>query len=335
MGKTLVTKGDVNRLGDIIRKEYPDVTNQTKKQIQEHRVSFKEITNKTFNDLSLLCRRVNKNAIITYRLKRIETIIGKLQRLDKKQKFSRMWDISGCRCIVDNDREVYRLEKLINKHFSVRKTNDYINDPQPSGYKSLHIYIEDDKKDKIVEIQIRNRVDHNWATLVEITDLLFDSELKEKGKDKKLQNFLYLLSKKKSLKFEDKEYVASIVKKYKYFEKLSNVFTRNYLKVRNRWFELEAMYNHKFFLIETRKNEIPKIDSFLLFNKAESEYFKRYLQNEESNIVLTHLLKPTYKNMSSAYSNYILTVHSVLDDIITILQELILESVKSKKTFSF
>lgn len=333
--KTLITKGDVNRLGEKIRSEYPNIKNSTKEQIQEHRISFKDTTNLTFNALSTLSRRVNKNAIITYRLKRIETIIGKLQRLDKKQKFARMWDISGCRCILDNDRELYKLEKLISKKFNVRKKTDYIKSPKPNGYRSLHLYLQQEGDDKVVEVQLRNRIDHNWATLVEITDHIFDSQLKEVGKDKKLEKFLYLLSKREPLTFEDKKYLSKILRDYKYFSELSQVFTRNYLKVRNRWLELEMRGNHKFFLIETKKDQIPKINSYLFFNKAESEYFKRYLRNQDSNIVLTHLLKPSYKNISSAYSNYILTVHSVLDDINLILRELIIESLKQKKYLSF
>jgi ppGpp synthetase/RelA/SpoT-type nucleotidyltranferase len=336
---TLKTNGDINRLGDKIRTEFPNIENSTKEQIQEHRISFKETTNATFNSLCSLSKRVNKNAIITYRIKRIETIIGKLQRLnvdpEKKQQFARMWDISGCRCIVDNDREVYKLEKLISKKFIVRKRTDYIKEPKPNGYKSLHLYLQLPNDNKVVEVQLRNRLDHNWATLVEITDLIFDSQLKEYGKDKKLEKFLLLLSKRKSLVFNDKKFIASVLKKYKYFERLSEVFTRNYLKVRNRWLELEMKYNHKFFLIETKKDEIPKINSFNGFNKAEDEYFKRYLTNHSSNIVLTHLTKPSYKNISSAYSNYILTVHSVLDDITTVLRELIIECIKEKKYYSF
>jgi ppGpp synthetase/RelA/SpoT-type nucleotidyltranferase len=235
---TLKTNGDINRLGDKIRTEFPNIENSTKEQIQEHRISFKETTNATFNSLCSLSKRVNKNAIITYRIKRIETIIGKLQRLNvdpkKKQLFARMWDISGCRCIVDNDREVYKLEKLISKKFIVRKRTDYIKEPKPNGYKSLHLYLQLPNDNKVVEVQLRNRLDHNWATLVEITDLIFDSQLKEYGKDKKLEKFLLLLSKRRSLVFNDKKFIASVLKEYKYFERLSKVFTRNYLKVRNK-----------------------------------------------------------------------------------------------------
>jgi ppGpp synthetase/RelA/SpoT-type nucleotidyltranferase len=338
MNITLKTNGDINRLGEKIRNEFPDIKDTTKEQIQEHRISFKETTNTTFNSLCSVSKRVNKNAIITYRIKRIETIIGKLNRdvnSNEKQQFARMWDISGCRCIVDNDREVYKLEKLISKTFIVRKRKDYIKKPKPNGYKSLHLYLQVPNDNKVVEVQLRNRLDHNWATLVEITDLIFDSQLKEIGKDKKLEKFLFLLSKRKSLVFDDKTFIAKTLREYEYFENLSKVFTRNYLKVRNRWLELEMKYSHKFFLIETKKNEIPIINSFNGFNKAEEEYFKRYLSNHNSNIVLTHLTKPSYKNISSAYSNYILTVHSVLDDITIILRELIIESIKDKKYYSF
>ena len=250
MKKTLFTKGDINRLGDRIRNEYPKLNKSTIEQIQEHRISFKETTNLTFNSLCSLSKRVNKNAIITYRLKRIETIIDKLQRLDKKQKFSRMWDISGCRCIVNNDREVYKLEKLISKKFKVRKKTDYIKNPKKNGYKSLHLYLQSENDDNVVEVQLRNRIDHNWATLVEITDLIFGSKLKENekdGKDTKLEKFLFLFSKRKSLSFENKKHIAYILRKYQYFGNLSKVFTRNYLKVRHRWLELEMKNKHKFF----------------------------------------------------------------------------------------
>ena len=335
MNKTLITKGDVNRLGEKIRTEFPNVSEPTLNLIQEHRISFKDSTNTTFNSLCSLSKRINKNSIITYRLKRINTIVDKLQRFDKKQEFSRMWDISGCRCIVDNDRQVYKLEKLLAKNFQVRKRRDYIKTPKINGYKSLHLYLQSKNDDKVIEVQLRNRIDHNWATLVEITDLIFGSQLKEYGKDKKLEKFLFYLSKRKEISFSEKEYIAKILKEYNYFGELSTVFTRNYLEVRKRWLELELRFNHKFFLIETKKDAIPKIDSFNAFNKAESEYFTRYLKNEKSNIVLTHLTQPSYKNISSAYSNYILTVHSVLDDINLILDSLIIESFKRKKYISF
>jgi len=288
MTTKLKTKGDIDRLGDKIRGETPNISESILESLQDYRISYKESTNKIFNSLCSLSKKVNKNAIVTYRLKRIESIVSKLKRLPD-QKFSRMWDISGCRCIVDNDREVKKLEKLLQKKFNVRKRKDYISDPKHNGYRSLHLYIDSAEKGKTIEVQLRNRLDHNWATLVEITDVIFDSQLKEYGRDKKLEKFLFFLSKRKEISFKEKIFLAKILKEYNYIEELSRVFTRNYLKVRTRWLELEMYKTHKFFLIETKKDEIPKIDSFNGFYPAEKEYFKRYLRNNKSNIVLTHL----------------------------------------------
>lgn len=334
MNDKSVTKGDINRLGDKIRREIPSLESETLKSLQVHRISHKESINIIFNSLCSLSKRVRKNAIVTYRLKRIESIIGKLDRL-KDQQFSRMWDIAGCRCILNNDREVYRLKKLIEKKFNVKKVNDYIENPKPNGYRSLHLYINIPNDDKIIEVQLRNVIDHNWATLVEITDLIFDSQLKEYGKDKTLEEFLFLFSKRESLSYKERVFIAKTLKEYNYYDNLSNVFSRNYLEVRKRWLELETRINHKFFLIETRKDQIPKLDSFKTFNNAEEEYFQRYLNKKESNIVLTHLTNPSYKNISSAYSNYILTVHNVLDNINFVLETLIIESLKNNKIRSF
>ena len=55
-----------------------------------------------------------------------------------------------------------------------------------------------DESKKVIEIQIRSLEQHNWATLVEISDLLFQSKLKEFN-DKKcpdLYEFHRILAKK-------------------------------------------------------------------------------------------------------------------------------------------
>jgi putative GTP pyrophosphokinase len=188
-----------------------------------------------------------------------------------------MWDIGGCRCILRNNGDVYKLKELILKSEAIEivKEYDYIYEPQKDGYKSLHIFVKFKSSNQIIEIQIRNKADHNWATLVEISDLLFDSKLKEYGEDKKLLRFHYLLSIINTLSTKEKYEISSILKEYNYFKKLSEVFSRNYLQVRKQWFDIESQNNHKFFLIETQKDDIPKISSFKSFYEAEMTYFNR------------------------------------------------------------
>ncbi len=334
-----MTNGEINRLGDRVRAEYiaEKINENTLIELQNYRISHKDTLAKIFNSLCNINRKMGKQNIVTYRIKRFESIIGKLYRFPK-MAFSRMWDIGGCRCIVNSNEDVYKLKELIekNENLIIRTFNDHIQSPKPDGYKSLHLYISlKDEPNKVVELQIRNKEDHNWATLVEITDLLFDAKLKEYGKNKDLLRFHFLLSKRFDLTTDEKKEIAKIVKKYGYFEKLSNVFSRNYIQIRKQWLNIESKHNHNYFLIETKKDEVPKITSYRKFDEAEENYFNIYKNNQTANVVLTHLPKPNYEQISIAYSNYILTFHSFLDDSYEVFEKLIEKTLVDKKYIEF
>jgi putative GTP pyrophosphokinase len=330
-----MTKGEIDRLGDRIRTSNKEIDDLTLENLQEYRVSHKETLSQIFNSLCSLAHRVNKVSIITYRLKRFESIISKLNRYPD-MKFSRMWDVAGCRCIFSNNDHVYRFKKLIEEHSTliIKKEYDYINDPQETGYKSLHLFLTIPNSPVTIEVQIRNQIDHNWATLVEITDLLFDAQLKEYSKDKKLLEFHFLLSKRDNLELNERRIIADAIRSYKYFKKLSEVFTKNYLQVRKRWVEIESQ-GGQYYLIETRKDEVPKIFAFKNAIDAENGYFNTYKSTRNANIVLTHLPVPNYNHISTAYSNYLLTFHSFLIDCFDILGSLLEESLKNRKYLAF
>ena len=328
------TKGDIIRLGELIRKQYPNIERITIQDLEDFRTSHKDSLASIFKHLCKIRYKASKNMIVTYRIKRFESIINKLRRLPN-QKFDRMWDIGGCRCIVNSDEEVYKLRDEIAKYLIIKKVNDYLKNPQEDGYKSLHLYVHLPGDDKTVEIQIRNQVDHNWATLVEISDLLFDSGLKEYGKNKELQHFHRLLSQKSNLKIDQKREIAEIIKKYNYTESISKVFTRNHINVREQWIKIQSNAKLTYFLIETSKSEIPKITAYDNFNDAENDYFSSFKNNQKANIVLTHLPKPSYNQISIAYSNYILTMHSFEDESAVIFEELIIEALKEGNFYRF
>lgn len=330
-----MTKGQIDRLGEQIRKEHNIISEETIAELQRYRISHKSSLSQVFNVLCKLNKNRNKN-IVTYRIKRFESIIGKLYRYPS-MKFSRMWDIGGCRCIVQNNDDVYRLKALIESspELEIRKEYDYIKTPQSEGYKSLHLFVSIKGDSTVIELQIRNRDDHNWATLVEISDLLFDAKLKEYGENKELLRFHYLLSKRDGLCIEDKIEIAKIIKQHEYIERLSDVFARNYLQVRKQWLEIETKHKFNYFLIETKKDEIPKINAFKSFEEAENEYFNIYKNSHNANVVLTHLTLPSYEQISIAYSNYILTFHSILDDCYDIMESLIEKTLMGKQYLDY
>ncbi len=301
-------------------------------QLQRFRVSHKLALSKVFNAVCEKSTKIRKAAIVTYRIKRIDSIIRKLERLPNR-KLSKMGDIGGCRCIVKNDSQVYKLRDEIGELFPIRKENDYIKFPTSKGYKSLHLYLDVPDENKQIELQIRNQVDHNWATLVEISDVIFDAGLKEYSKDQRLMQFHLLLS-KNSLDFNEMREVAKIIADYDYIEKLSDVFSRNNNGVRKQWMKIEDNPSRKFFLIESAKNRIPSIQSYESFESSEKAYFESYLKNDDSNILLTHLPTPNYEQISTAYSNYILTFHSFIEKLFVILKSLIRKALVNEDVFS-
>lgn len=246
-----------------------------------------------------------------------------------------MWDIGGCRCIVKNNEEVYKLKSLIEEFLIIRKETDYIKNPQEDGYKSLHLYVSIPTSDEIIEIQIRNLEDHNWSTLVEISDLIFDAQLKEYKRDKNLLEFHKLLRNINSINYYEAKRIADIERNYRYLESLGKIFAKNYLDVRAQWMEIEHNAAYKYFLIEAKKDEIPKIWAFKNFLDAENSYYEKYRISDTKNIVLTHLPKPLFKQISIAYSNYILSMHNFEEQIQNVLEKVMLKSLEEERFWKF
>lgn len=130
-------------------------------------------------------REINKTAVVVQRLKRTPSILGKLSRFPE-MKLHRMQDISGCRAILNNVRDVEKLHTLITNsrtRHKLHKVNDYIARPKESGYRGIHlIYKYGGEKvefnDYFVELQIRSKIQHAWATAVEIVDTFTKQALK-------------------------------------------------------------------------------------------------------------------------------------------------------------
>ena len=117
------------------------------------------------------------------RLKRMWSIENKLVR-HPKMRLSRMQDLGGCRVILESLEQVEHLyESLrLSPLFSheLVGVKDYIEQPKSSGYRGKHLVFKfrtDDKHDDRwngcrIEVQIRTRFQHAWATAVEHIDAI-------------------------------------------------------------------------------------------------------------------------------------------------------------------
>lgn len=82
-------------------------------------------------------------------------------------------DIAGIRVVCSFEDDVYRLAKSFLRQTDVKliEVKDYIKNPKPSGYRSLHlivsvpIFLENDTKDVMVEVQLRTIAMDFWAAL--------------------------------------------------------------------------------------------------------------------------------------------------------------------------
>ncbi|MFX4270817.1 GTP pyrophosphokinase [Propionibacteriaceae bacterium Y1685] len=111
------------------------------------------------------------------RIKSADSIMGKAGRLGLDLTFDNLrenlFDIAGVRITCSFISDTYRVAEMLSSQGDVTllRTKDYITDPKPNGYKSLHlivsipIYLSDSVEHVPVEIQIRTIAMDFWASL--------------------------------------------------------------------------------------------------------------------------------------------------------------------------
>lgn len=115
---------------------------------------------------------------IKTRLKSPESIVKKLTRrnlsLTTRSITENLSDVAGVRVICSFTEDIYLLADCLLQQDDVKliEVKDYIKNPKPNGYRSLHliievpIYLKDEKKNMRVEVQLRTIAMAFWASLV-------------------------------------------------------------------------------------------------------------------------------------------------------------------------
>ena len=114
---------------------------------------------------------------IKSRIKTPKSILEKLQRkgfeISVKGIEENLADVAGIRVICSFPDDIYATAKMLTDQDDIRvlEVKDYIINPKPNGYRSLHlileipIFLSNEKKNMKVEVQFRTIAMDFWASL--------------------------------------------------------------------------------------------------------------------------------------------------------------------------
>lgn len=136
--------------------------------------------------LNRYIHNIDKSAFIAKRIKRLDSIKRKLKRFEKME-LKNMQDIGGIRVVLSYQRHVDSILKVLTNELFFYKNNElikldnYIKNPKFDGYRSIHIigvFQNNDGDDRKIEFQLRTKLQHSWATTLEIIDIFTQQNLK-------------------------------------------------------------------------------------------------------------------------------------------------------------
>jgi len=280
-------------------------------------------------------KSIDKISLTAQRLKRIPAIINKLKRSyngrNPTMQLSQIQDIGGCRAVLSN---VFLAQKLYKeyyikgdlKHKKVGE-KDYITEPKKDGYRSIHLIyrFNSDKEKKeynglLVEVQIRSKLQHLWATAIETVDFFTRQAIKSNEGHPDWADFFRLVS-SAFAKIENcptvsntpdneeelysmikqKEKELQVIKKMKNWAEAVKVFGE--LNRHNKKFQ-----NAKFFLLELDIVQ-EKLNITAYSKKQEQKAISNYSESEKKNegkkeydVVLVGA--DTIYDLKKAYPNY-------------------------------
>ena len=153
---------------------------------------------KMLEDISL---KIDRKAIFAKRLKRFASIVKKLRRFPD-MKLKNMQDIGGGRAIIANPKKLQKVVRELRRRPEFKNSNekirykDYISSPKEDGYRGYHLIGKFNNGlggKRNIELQIRTRLQHDWATTLEIVDLFTGQALKSNQGEANWKNFAIFL----------------------------------------------------------------------------------------------------------------------------------------------
>ncbi|SMN02534.1 RelA/SpoT domain protein [uncultured Candidatus Thioglobus sp.] len=313
-----ISKGKINQAGCYLSGKISKVSKDEANDLLNHFRSIHQHPMALFRHL--IDRKLNKlkiKALVSQRLKRRPSIIQKLKKQDKMQ-LSRMQDIGGLRIVVDTINEVNLITdeiRKVEKHGGFRFTSangkNYIENIAPSGYRSIHLIYKYDKnipteKQCRVEIQIRTKLQHSWATAVEVVGTYLNQPLKQSlGSNKYLDIFkdvgkLFQELETGKIEYESIQKVKQDIERIELLNKLRSVdIVADYIGNTTKGQYILLKMDFKQQIVEIVQYGKAK------FEQANKDYLKMEMDNSSNRAVEVVLISiQDIRKLQQSYPNY-------------------------------
>lgn len=323
------SKSEINKAGKTIADK-----NSSKKERQDALKVLNNWRSSHAYPLQVIAsnlRSKNPDSIVVQRLKRLDSITGKIERFPKMDLY-RMQDLGGCRVIVDSIDEVY---SAMNQYKSSRirhilkREYDYIQNPKESGYRSYHMVYqfhsdrkETYNKNMLIEIQFRTKIQHTWATAVEMMGIYTKSNLKSSQGNEDILRFFTLVSSILALKEgtpvcpNTSELADELIKEIKSLDSKHNIVsTLSGLNVAIDFDEKnENKKNNYYILILDYTRKRMRIKSFETKNiEVATEVYNQLEGKLESDKNIVLVSASSFDSLRAAYPNYFTDIQEFVD----------------------
>lgn len=182
-GEELLEKEMQFQFNDIFEMEHPEIILRQAypfmELMMEYQCALMEVETKlnVLNEEFASKYKRNPFESIKSRIKEPLSIINKMKRkgleLSVESMEQNLFDIAGIRVICSFCDDIYTIAELLTRQDDIIlvETKDYIKNPKPNGYRSLHlildipIFLSSGKKHMKVEVQFRTIAMDFWASL--------------------------------------------------------------------------------------------------------------------------------------------------------------------------
>ena len=315
------SKSKVRKAGDVLRGKHELTVNTS--HAYEVLSNWRSAHAYPMHCLLVYLRRksaeICSDPVVVQRLKRSPSIVKKLRRISG-MSLDRMQDIAGCRSVVSSLAEVEKLSSVIKKsriRHLLHNEKDYISHPKESGYRCIHLVYKynatkEQYKNFFIELQIRSRIQHAWATAVEVVDIFTKQALKASYGQPEWKDFFRYVSAEfarlegapvdeRISKIATRENIEALEVKLAVMDRLRA------FAVTTKHIEEQARRSYRYYLmvLEDRKNISVYRYEAKQIAEATEQYLRletEYAKDDRADVVLVS--GDSINNLRQAYPNY-------------------------------